>query len=283
MSNGIEDKLVNNWSLEDSESVFKDPSSRFRMPKVFNTISRMMGKKLIEGGKKSAGRSGDYILVGNKDTEPYVKQTEEELVKSLFRMPVEINQSSALIKNGKNFRINPSSELGANFQKTLDDTFTEQVLSNWKGFHNVPQGSKKPTTMFKKSVNPDTGKKSFKIVEDVLGDVHIDENLHFSDYWNIGLDKGSNDKSSLKTKAMRAAAAPFTSPPTVTGKLTLSDSILSDFLEKMSIRRKIRMGPKAGQLSGKTEFERKYGKSLPSLEQFKMILSEDFKKSFHEY
>ena len=72
MSNGIEEKLVSNWALEDSESVFKDPSSRFRMPKVFNPISRVMGKKLIEGGKKSAGRSGDYILVGDTDTEPYV-------------------------------------------------------------------------------------------------------------------------------------------------------------------------------------------------------------------
>jgi len=279
MSVRVEDNLISNWSSEDSENVFKDPSSRFRMPKIFNPISRMMGKKLIEGGKKSTGRSGDYILIGNEEgVEPYAKQTEEELLKSLFRTPVEIDKSSALIKNDKNFKINPSSELGRNFQQTLNDTFTEDLLNGWRWI-----SSKKVlgySSKFHKSKNPDTGKKDYKIIEDVLGDVYVDENMNFNDYWNIGLDKGSNDKSSLKTKAMRAIAAPFTSPPTVTGKIELSDSILNDFLKNMSRMKRYRKGPKKGQRTGRTEFERHYGQSLPSLEEFKTILSEEFKKSF---
>jgi|TARA_Y100000310_G_C20441684_1_gene696437 hypothetical protein len=218
------------------------PESRFRMPSLFDFVGKTMGKHLLSKSEYSeddlmdiAGDTEDYSLFSKFSPEAYVKHGESQLTKSLFGMPqdelTDADRVFDISREGDadifNISTGPS---GQEYQKVLNRNFHGKLSrhadiyssllesGDTKGAEDFLSGSREKF-MFK---NPDTGELSYKFSEGLLGDVYLNPKGEFSDYWNIGLDKG--EELGYGKNLQRAIAAPFTKPPTIRGSVSMDAS-----------------------------------------------------------
>ena len=212
------------------------PESRFRAPKLFDFVGKAMGKYLLHtseyDAKEQPGESG-YALFSKYDPDSYVKSAESQLTSSLFGLSQEkIEDDDRIFNLSKEgdmdiFSISPGTA-GQEYQTKLNKYFgasIDKYESIYEGLlkEGDLEGAEKFLEGTRKKVlakNPDTGELSYKFEEGVLGDVYLNPKGEFSDYWNIGLDKG--EELGYGENWKRAAAAPFTKPPTVRGQIDVS-------------------------------------------------------------
>ena len=213
-----------------------DPESRFRAPSLFDFIGKAMGGYLLHTSDydvKEKPREDAYALFSRYDPESYIKSAESQLTSSLFGLPQkeieDVDRIFNLSREGDMdiFSISPGGA-GQEYQENLNKYFgasIDKYESIYEGL--LKEGDVKGAEEFlgatRKKVlakNPDTGELSYKFEEGILGDVYLNPEGEFSDYWNIGLDKG--EELGYGENWKRALAAPFTKPPTVRGSVDVS-------------------------------------------------------------
>ena len=229
---------------------YRSPESRFRMPSLFDFVGKTIGGYLLsESGFTEAGQEDlttdpeAYDLFSKYTPQPYVKSGESQLTKSLFGMSQDkvgnIDRVFDISREGDADIFNISTgPAGQKYQIALDRSL-HGILSLYSNSYNsiLESGdikdaeklldSARKKFMFK---NPDTGELSYKFREGVLGDVYLNPKGEFSDYWNIGLDKG--EELGYGKNLKRAMVAPFTKPPTVRGSVSM-DARMKSFFEKL--------------------------------------------------
>ena len=241
-----------------TEEGYIDPSSRFRV--TGNPISDFIGRKM---GEYLLSDLGDNTLSGDLRT-PYelfskwegvddvTKIGEDQLVRSLFQLDqAEYGESrvfDVLQGEGSDVFTVADTELGKEWIKILDYRLNskidairgeyEYLLANPEAISSGEKDLKGFLENLRGSIttNPDTGEKQFKFGEGLVGDLYIDSDGNFQDYWNIGLDEGEKLITNLGFKQQfdtanlqRFVTAPFSTPPTVQGTVPLS-SENKDFL-----------------------------------------------------
>ena len=209
------------------------PESRFRMPSFFDFVGRKMGETLLSD--ESVPTEIGYDLFSKYNDNPMVKTGETQLTQSLFKMPQDTTKIDDRVfdlssENNRDIFTISSSKHGKEYQGRLDRVFKKDIDMHAKAYSSLDdaQAAEDFLTESKKKFifkNPDTGEMSYKFREGILGDVYLNPKGEFSDYWNIGLDKGEEitNVSNLKRKL----AAPFTTPPTVKGSINLDESTKS--------------------------------------------------------
>lgn len=218
---------------------YTSPESRFRMPSLFGGIGRKMGEMLLSGSRfgekkqKVHTDAAPYDLFASYEPDKaHIKAAETELTKSLFGIPDKATPESVFgmtEEDGRKVFNISGSESGKKYQERLDKSFGNKFKLFAEVYNDMlkegdSEGAEKWLAKAKEkfiSTNPDTGQSSFKFREGVLGDVHLNPKGEFSDYWNIGLDKG--EKLTSATNLKRALAAPFTKPPTVRGSINIDE------------------------------------------------------------
>jgi hypothetical protein len=215
-----------------------DPESRFRTPSLFDFIGKAMGGYLLhtseydfeEARKLHENPESAYALASKYEPDSYYRSAESQLTSSLFGLPQEeiedVDRIFDLNRKGDTdiFSISPG-EAGQEYQKKLNKYFGKDIEpyeSVYRGYlkeGNVEGAEEflEATRRKKLAKNPDTGELSYKFAEGILGDIYLNPEGEFSDYWNIGLDEG--EKLGYGQNWKRALAAPFTKPPTVRGSI----------------------------------------------------------------
>ena len=210
-----------------------DPESRFRTPSLFDFIGKAMGGYLLHTSDydvKEKPREDAYALFSRYDPESYIKSAESQLTSSLFGLPQkeieDVDRIFDLNREGDMdiFSISPG-KAGQEYQGKLNRIFGrsidkyESIYSAYLKRGDVEEAEEFLEATRKKVLakNPDTGELSYKMEEGILGSVYLNPEGEFSDYWNIGLDKGEELGHGQNWK--RALAAPFTKPPTVRGSI----------------------------------------------------------------
>ena len=213
------------------------PGSRFRAPSLFDFIGKAMGGYLLgtseydaEEATKLKKTGGQYALYSKYNPDSYIKSAESQLTSSLFGLPQkeieDVDRIFDLNREGDMdiFSISPG-KAGQEYQGKLNRIFGreidkyESIYSGYLKGGDV-EGAEEFLEATRKKLlakNPDTGELSYKFEEGILGDVYLNPEGEFSDYWNIGLDKG--EKLGYGENWKRALAAPFTKPPTVRGSI----------------------------------------------------------------
>ena len=220
--------------LENQEHT--DPQSRFRMPGMFDFVGKAMGKHLLSDTDYDAEKHirlkddpGAFALFSKYEDSPHVRRAESQLIKSLFKLPQDnpLDKDPVLNKvgvdKGSDIFIISSGPSGQKLQNEIEGMFQRGILEKALEYNeymekgNTDSAKKLIKDSRKKLLakNPDTGEVEFRFNEGVLGDVFVNEKGEFSDYWNIGLDKG--ESLAYGKNLQRAIAAPFSSPPTIKG------------------------------------------------------------------
>jgi len=239
-----------------------DPESRFRAPSLFDFIGKAMGGYLLgtseydaEEATKLGESGGQYALYSKYNPDSYIKSAESQLTSSLFGLPQkEIEDVDRIFDLNREedmdtFSIS-SGKAGQEYQGKLNRIFGrsidkyESIYSAYLKRGDVEEAEEFLEATRKKVLakNPDTGELSYKMEEGILGSVYLNPEGEFSDYWNIGLDKGEELGYGQNWK--RALAAPFTEPPTVRGSIDIgawrrdreSDQLFRDAFPNKGIR-----------------------------------------------
>ena len=227
-----------------------DPSfltPRYRAPSMFDFIGRYIGERVLSTADIPATAEDRYSLFSKYNTDPLVGQAEEELVRSLFKLSQPLSDQPVFSKERGDasdvFTFSKHST-GQEYKDRLSETFGDALWSDAIKYDAFMKMGGEFAEMDaidvlhkarKKflAINPDTNEISFKFREGLLGDVYVDKKGGFSDYWNIGLDKG--EKLTTATNIKRTLAAPFTKPPTVKGSFDIEglDPEVSYFYNKL--------------------------------------------------
>jgi|TARA_Y100000034_G_scaffold19188_1_gene21473 hypothetical protein len=204
-----------------AETSYLEP--RFRMPSIFDFVGKAAGKHLLSSPEKA---DEDYAMFSKFNKSPYVKDAETELVNSLFKLDQD-RKGPNVFDIGREGDMDvftfSGSEKGQWYKKRVEDIFVGDLWKASAKYSALAENDPGDAAEFlyktrKKylSRNPDTDEVAFKFREGLLGDVYVNPSGEFTDYWNIGLDKG--EKLTSATNIKRALVAPFTSPPVVRGK-----------------------------------------------------------------
>ena len=190
-------------------------------------------------------------LAGEEDSLPdynfgLIKEAEIELGRHLFRLdPIKQGDYDVFDYDGTNFYISESPK-GETFQKAINKFYTISVLGHFdkSEITHYPYAGMHIGTKLQN--NPDSGELSLKFEEPVLGDLYVNKDGEFYDYWNIGLDKNENllldyiNPSKLGsmpsyrlTNLKRWAASKFTTPPKVYGRAEIDLDEVATFLQEL--------------------------------------------------
>jgi hypothetical protein len=204
-----------------AEASYLEP--RFRMPSVFDFVGKAAGKYLLSSPKKA---DEDYAMFSKFSTSPNVREAETELMSSLFRLDQD-RKGPSVFNVSKEGDLDvftfSGSQKGQQYKERVEDIFVGDLWKASAKYSALVENDPDEAAGFlyktrKKYLarNPDTDEVAFKFREGLLGDVYVNPGGEFTDYWNIGLDKG--EKLTTAANIKRAVVAPFTSPPVVKGR-----------------------------------------------------------------
>jgi|7_EtaG_2_1085326.scaffolds.fasta_scaffold06880_2 hypothetical protein len=236
-----------------NEHIKPEDRTRFDNP-ISNLVGKTLGQLSLLGFQDSYYYTVSSALASNPGAESktltetglsmeIMMAGEDQLSRILFGLAPSDKYEPVFMQNEDTGDwVIANNESGREYQEVLNHRYTDLVLHDYfypdKGWdEEYDKGMKK----YSVKRHPDTGNLGFMIDEPVMQDIYVGKDGNFYEFWNIGLDKKENllfewgEGRTLPyaklTNLKRLAAAPFTKPPHIFGKVELLEEDIAPWLE----------------------------------------------------